>query len=62
MCRKSLLNTRSKDIGRGIIMACSGGMEGKGGGRIKQQGKLKGNWRNMLVESSSLAKSIQIVK
>lgn len=60
MCRKSLLNTRSKDIGRGI-MACSGGMEGKGGGRIKQQGKLRGK-RNKLVESSSLAKSIQIVK
>lgn len=42
-------------------MACSGGMEGKAGGRIKQQGKLRGK-RNMLGESSSLAKSIQIVK
>lgn len=42
-------------------MACSGGMEGKAGGRIKQQGKLRGK-RNKLVESSSLAKSIQIVK
>lgn len=42
MCRESLLNTRSKDIGRGIIMACSGGMEGNGRREDQAAGQVAG--------------------